>query len=493
MLSLEFTFPAGRYHATPWDRHVNEGEVAWPPEPWRVVRALIATWHHKVKPAIPASRETLAGLVDSMASELPSYVLPPATHSHTRHYMPQGGASTALVFDAFTAVDRETPLVMTWAKLDLLSEQEALLDDLLARMAYLGRAESWVEARRTVGQPPEPTCVPGEQAVDGRTGEMLGDLITLMAPVSADEYQSFRVRMLADKRAVKTLAATLPERLVDALAVETSELRRLGWSQPPAARKVTYVRPGDALRPKRAMTRPQRSAFHTVQYALVGKPLPRVEDTLRIGELFRQAVMSRAKHEVGADAIPALLSGHGLPEGQRHEHAFFLPWDSDADGRLDRLLLHVPASLGTDERRIVERLRRLWSHDGMEWDLLLEGVGNAGLADPLCAMSEVWRSVTPYLHPWHVKKRFSVEDQVRRECRERGWPEPVAIERLHEIDGGGGRRLKAVHFERIRSKRGLLQADRHGGFLRLAFPKPVAGPIAIGFGCHFGLGLFRPA
>ena len=30
MLALSFTFPAGRYHATPWDRHVNEGAVAWP-------------------------------------------------------------------------------------------------------------------------------------------------------------------------------------------------------------------------------------------------------------------------------------------------------------------------------------------------------------------------------------------------------------------------------------------------------------------------------
>jgi CRISPR-associated protein Csb2 len=36
MLALAFTFPAGRYHATPWGRHVNEADVAWPPEPWRI-------------------------------------------------------------------------------------------------------------------------------------------------------------------------------------------------------------------------------------------------------------------------------------------------------------------------------------------------------------------------------------------------------------------------------------------------------------------------
>jgi len=40
---IELRFPAGRYHATPWGSHVNEGAVEWPPSPWRLLRALIAT------------------------------------------------------------------------------------------------------------------------------------------------------------------------------------------------------------------------------------------------------------------------------------------------------------------------------------------------------------------------------------------------------------------------------------------------------------------
>jgi len=31
MLIIELEFPAGRYHANPWGRNVNEGEVEWPP------------------------------------------------------------------------------------------------------------------------------------------------------------------------------------------------------------------------------------------------------------------------------------------------------------------------------------------------------------------------------------------------------------------------------------------------------------------------------
>jgi len=38
----------------------------------------------------------------------------------------------------------------------------------------------------------------------------------------------------------------------------------------------------------------------------------------------------------------------------------------------------------------------------------------------------------------------------------------------------------------------LHQPDRLGSFWRLTFPEPVAGPLALGFGCHFGLGLFKP-
>jgi CRISPR-associated protein Csb2 len=39
--TLRLRFPGGRYHATPWGHHVNEGQVEWPPSPWRLLRALM--------------------------------------------------------------------------------------------------------------------------------------------------------------------------------------------------------------------------------------------------------------------------------------------------------------------------------------------------------------------------------------------------------------------------------------------------------------------
>jgi CRISPR-associated protein Csb2 len=490
MLALAFTFPAGRYHATPWDRHVNEGAVAWPPEPWRILRALIATWHHKVKHSGRHDEAALLALVESLAEELPDYRLPAASDSHTRHYMPQFKADdTSLVFDAFASVDKEDPLTVCWRGVSLADDQAALLDELLSVMGYLGRAESWVEARR-IDDPPTPNCKHGADALDSETGEIVGELVTLVAPLPKAEYQTLRAKFLVDKAAAKKLGTTLPDSLLGALSIDTADLRKLGWNRPPAARPVSYVRPTDALRPVRSVRRATQSRASTVQFVVMGKPLPRVEDSVRIGELFRVAVMSQAKRWLGEQGIPAIFSGHGLPGDNRHGHAFFLPWDSDADGRIDRVVLHVPLGMETQQRQMVETLRRLWSRDGGEWRLALESVGQ-GTGCPLLSASGEWQSITPYLYPWHCKKALRIEDQIRRECRERGLPEPQRLERLSSISVGPQQR-RPIQFHRFRGRRGLNQPDRLGSFWRIGFDRPVVGPMAIGFGCHFGLGLFAP-
>ena len=66
-LSLRSNLSARRYHATPWDAHVNEGRVEWPPSPWRLLRALVAVGYNKLgwtdapAPAAGACLNKLAG------------------------------------------------------------------------------------------------------------------------------------------------------------------------------------------------------------------------------------------------------------------------------------------------------------------------------------------------------------------------------------------------------------------------------------------------
>lgn len=492
MLALSFTFPAGRYHATPWDRHVNEGAVAWPPEPWRILRGLIATWHHKIKHTSRHDGAVLLGLIESLAQELPEYCLPVASHSHTRHYMPKFAAGkSSLVLDAFAAVQRNDPLTVVWPNINLPDVQRELLDELLAVMGYLGRAESWVEAKRLT-KAPMVNCKPDTTSLDTETGELKGEIITLQAALPMAEYLALREKFLADNKTAKKLAKTLPKTLLAALSVDTTDLRKQGWNQPPAARKVSYLRPVDALRPHYATPRIEIPAATTATFIVIGKPLPRVEHSLRIGELMRVAVMSKCKHILGEDNIPAIFSGHGMPDSNRHQHAFYLPFDHNNDGYIDRIVVHVPVGMEQQQQQIVTQVNKIWSRDGSQWRLILESIGNTDSTPTLTQPSQAWQSITPYLHPWHVKKQFDITAQLRRECRERGLPEPARLEMLAEIIVGKSQPRRAIQFKRFRNRRSLTQPDRSGSFWRIEFPAPVAGPLALGFACHYGLGLFKP-
>ncbi|GAB4125528.1 MAG: hypothetical protein Kow001_21760 [Acidobacteriota bacterium] len=229
----------------------------------------------------------------------------------------------------------------------------------------------------------------------------------------------------------------------------------------------------------------------TVRLALAGKPLPRIEDAVRLGELVRMAALWQADRLSNHSQVPSVLSGHDLPEPGGHRHAFYLPEDADGDGRIDHILIHAEQGLAGLAMQALDALNRLWNDEGFEWQVLLEQYGSIDEIQGTAYRGPArrWISVSPYLHPWHRKKGFGVEDQICRECRERGLPEP-SLERLAGLRIKG-RDRRPVHFHRFRNKRGLMQPDTQGSFWRLCFPSPIRGPLALGFGCHYGLGMFR--
>lgn len=507
MLAIKLTFPASRYHATPWGRHVNEADVEWPPSPWRVIRSMIATWHRKGdKEAFTEDR--LARLVEALAEQPPVYSLPQAVRAHSRHYMPvrEGKKDRpVLIFDAFVRLDPETELIIAWPDLELEPGEIELLDHLLPRLGFLGRAESWAEAARVTDLPGEINCRPSELSVDMESGEAL-EPVRLITPTTAAEYHGWRRNMIAEhgldrpklKKAEKQLLATLPDQFLHALQCETGDLQAAGWSSPPGAKFVTYQRPYGIFRPKPRARRQRHGNDKRITAArlvLWGKPQPRIEDAIRIGELCRVAAISRAGRLLGKDNVPPVLSGHGMERNHRHGHAFYLPEDADRDGRIDHILVYAEDGLSGAPLRALGELTRLWAEDGKEWQVTLEQFGSLGQlsGSPYLGQAREWCSVTPYLHPWFRKKNLTVADQIRRECRERGLPEPEITILETPYEGMDQRRRRPVHFHRFRSTRKRIsQPDTRGQFVRLAFPESVEGPLALGFGCHFGLGGFTP-
>jgi CRISPR-associated protein Csb2 len=429
------------------------------------------------------------------------YALPSVTLSHTRHYMPviEGkNRKPTLIFDAFVRVSDSAQLVVAWPDVELTDDEHRLLDALVTRLGYLGRAESWVQAELLTDWSGTVNCRPSDIRTDTSTGDTT-EPVSVIAPLSRESYAMHRTELLAgshmdtfSKKELKAFTATLPERLLDALRLDSSDLQAVGWSAPPSAKFVTYQRHyGCFTARSRAFASSTKKPSPWVRLALGGKPLPRIEDAVKVAELVRSASMCEVQKS-GLE-IPPVISGHGLPSENRHGHAFYLPEDMDHDGRIDHVLIVAGMGLSGEVVDAISHIRKLWEAGGPTWPVLFEAAGNMAIvSDGYFSRARTWTSVSPYLHPWFAKRGFGYVEQLKRECRERGITEPISIEVLETVDGGRGRQLRAVQFRRIRGKRGLRQPDRLGKLLRLRFADPVAGPLALGFGCHFGLGMFRP-
>ncbi len=256
-------FPAGKYHATPWNRQVNEGAVEWPPSPWRIQRALISTWYHKLETEI---EENIIRRIIEKLSTPPQFSLPPASLGHTRHYMPLYREATTMVIDTFAAIDSESRLIIAWPEVDLSSEEKSALSMLLAQMGYLGRAESWVEARLAEEAPVLVNCIPLQEGSAMPEGFESVQTLVAMPP---QEYLSWRKTKLEKRKsrklaelhdAAKTngksddtaklkkkdlgeIEQSLPKDLFRALHADTGDLKKAGWSQPPGSVWVFYARP----------------------------------------------------------------------------------------------------------------------------------------------------------------------------------------------------------------------------------------------------------
>lgn len=463
--TVAIRFPAGRYHATPWDKQVNEGVPEWPPAPWRLLRALVAVWKRSL-PDLPEER--VRSVVGALAAP-PSYRLPPAVLAHLRHWMPwdkKGPGDRTLVFDAFLALSPKAALEVTWPA-DLDGQQREDLAALLANLAYLGRAESWCSA--ALGEATAATnCRPlGETEKPGE-GE---DVVRVLAPAS-------------------------PMRLED-LLVETTHLRaqRLDPTHPPGSRWVPYLRPAACFAVEAPPVRHAAvSRVEVMRFALDARPLPRLTDAVKVGDLARRAAMAWYGRLNGGGVSPTLSGkdalGHPL---ERHQHAHYLPTDEDGRGWLTHLTVWAPGGLGPREQVALSRM----SEEGLRrpgeapWSLVLVGSGARDLAQAaVCSASRVWESATPFVLTRHPKKngRDGPEDQLRQELRHRGLPDParVAFLAAAQMDG------KDIPWAMFHRWRGRGSRVEHAVGFRVEFEAPVQGPVALGYGAHYGLGLFRP-
>ena len=97
----------------------------------------------------------------------------------------------------------------------------------------------------------------------------------------------------------------------------------------------------------------------------------------------------------------------------------------------------------------------------------------------------------------HLAEATGYPREVRRLAQRRGITDPsladrIRVDLLPFVQVHGTQR-RPLPFHRFRSRGRERATDPHGALLRVRFPEPIAGPLALGYGCHFGLGLFAAA
>ncbi len=514
MPTLAIRFTAGRYHATPWYRHVNEGAVEWPPSPWRLLRALLAVgfakqhWPGAAADIPPVARR----LIEKIASVQPQFTLPKGAVAHTRHYMPivEGtNQKTTKVLDTFLRLSEpDKPLLVHWA-VELTDEENALLRELAAGLAYLGRAESWVTAEVIGDVAPDQTW--SRPHVAGEAVPRGWEQTPVFAPIGAESYAAWRSQELgaalaaagkltARKRA--ELEAAYPADLLACLCTDTAVLQKAGWSQPPGSERVLYLRRADALEPAVARPLAARAKRPAVEAAL----LTLASDTEH-GQLCPLMIRALPHMERLHDAAVRLANGlcaslRGCDE-QRvplpgHRHAHWIPLDLDADGRIDHVLVYAPMGLDAAAQTALCKIERTYGKNLPDIVVSLAGFGSLPtmrrqLRDERerrlgeLATATVWESRTPFLAPRHLKPngKNAIAGQVQAECESRGLPVPVHVAELFREAV-----IERKFFDFIRVRPDKAPPQTRPLALRLTFPAPVSGPLCLGYASHFGLGLF---
>lgn len=465
MTIIRLEFKAGRYHATPWGRHVNEGVAEWPPSPYRLLRALYDVWKRK---CTELREEQVRIVLEALAASPPRFKHSGAVAAHTRSYLSANSKDPTdknLVFDPFVVLERTAPCFVCWPELELADAERHTLAALLQNLNYLGRSESWIRAELWDGHADGAfESFPADSVDDGHE---LGKVACVLPP---NEYEGSTPWM-------------------DGLTYSTASLLKDRASSPPLLREARYaIAKGAMLDPPKPAVR-RAPDVQAVRISLHGTVPPLAISALEVGEQVRVRLMGADKKRRGSESISPLFSGKSEDGTKRrdHGHVYILPRGNEL-GRIESILIVSRLRAFTrEELDAIRGVRELYQADGrpgvrcvMTWQ------GLTGASPEFRATREV-ESATPFVPPRHWRKGRDFEtflhEEIRRECRNHGIDA--------EVRAIAYKTMTPFHESEYRRNR---KGDpvRPGYAFRLTFAKEVYAPFAIGYAAHFGLGQFVP-
>jgi len=446
MFALAVEYLTGVVYAADY-RDRNRPE--WPPHPGRLFSALVAACH-----ALGLAERGAAVLRWLERQEAPALYCSTATaRSAPRVFTPVNDPDNdALLLPLRLRQPRTFPCIVPveprvyfiWPQAEPDAEQRRLLAHLAAHVVYLGASQSLVQVG-LCNAPPAPNWSPGDQ------GELV---LRVASPGRFDELET---------------------------------LYRLGRRPTPGLLQP-YVSVSKVSEP--AMPTATGAFADFLSFRCRGGPPLRLENALLLTMAARRAVLSLA-----GTTAPASLHGHGP-----HPHCAWLPlpWvgQPQADGRLLGLAVLLPHTLAQDERqavlRILARLHRITLPGGQVWQVEPATLDQRATLwrHTWAAAARVWSSVTPVIldrFPRPGRTGREVADIIAASCRQMGYgtPAAIALSRYSTLEG-------VPPSARFRVRRQVQEPQRPYTHVMLQFAESVRGPLVIGAGKYFGLGLLRP-
>jgi CRISPR-associated protein Csb2 len=250
----------------------------------------------------------------------------------------------------------------------------------------------------------------------------------------------------------------------------------------------------------------------TVARYSLGGQAPKLTAALLLGERIHLALVELsdgASVFTGCDESGSPLKGHA--------HAFIFSESNLALGRgrneeITHITIYAPAGFGSSEVSALEELKEVQG-SGLYVQLNLLGLGRRddfGGFDLrrgqslLLAKSRAWVSRTPFIPTRHPKATRagvpkldasglqigSPEHDLRRLLVLDGFPAPISVEPVAGTKLGEQEVPWHVFLRRREMGEGKPAGNGAGYGFRIEFPEPVQGPVAVGYGAHFGMGGF---
>ncbi len=466
MFALEIEYLMGRCYA---GRHDNRQAPEWPPQPARLYSALVSAYYRaglgddarqalqwleqQQPPAIAAGNctpRTENGDARFGVWRVPTAFVP---HNYPRN---QSGRQVLPWFRLLEGkISRHFPSVspardrvhFIWRTTEAPEAVKHAFRNLVEFVGYLGTSASKVRMR-ICDSPPEPEFEPCPD--DEPDGELV-----FCVP--------HRGRLTVLERAYEANRHTPPGRPV--------HYRRVVEREPGAIQSEF-----DDLFVLRIKGRCPLPARYTVMYT----------------SALRDAMLAKAD-ELGLDL--SAIHGHG---DTPHCAFLALPHTGHphAEGMIKAFAIGFPQGVAGEYRALLRRAAQQIHalRFGSYGDCAVSAPGYEPVirtADPATwsGPSRTWTSVTPVLYDRFPKPRpgHTAEDIISASCARIGLPKPVSI-----VSGKYSPVPGVPPVDEFRLQRKPEEQSRRADHMTLEFPEPVRGPVLIGAGRYFGLGLCRP-